>query len=131
MFKLLDEEKQEATSRKTDYLEDFSQYHRLRKIRSTRMNVSMVNKVNQLDTCWICEGWQETRFEWNPQRSGQMYNEPIFIHIDFEGFKPLLLTHLNNEFFLVKMCPPNTEVRYFFTNPILGIQQVAQDQTQL
>lgn len=50
-----------------------------------------------------------------------MSTEPIFIHFEFDDYKPYLMTHLNGEFFFVKMCPPNQSIKYFFTNPILGI----------
>ncbi|CAD8112195.1 unnamed protein product [Paramecium sonneborni] len=126
-FKLLEEAKVEQISikREESLVMPFS---RSRKIRSTKLNVQKVNEINKLDTCWICEGWQEIKFEWTAHKSGSLYNEPIFIHFDFEDYRPLLMTFLNNEFFFIKMCPPNKEIHYFFTNPILGVQQPAMDQ---
>ncbi|CAD8109684.1 unnamed protein product [Paramecium primaurelia] len=126
-FKLLEEAKVEQTHirREESLVMPFS---RSRKIRSTKLNVQKVNEINKLDTCWICEGWQEIKFEWIAHKSGSLYNEPIFIHFDFEDYRPLLMTFLNNEFFFIKMCPPNKEIHYFFTNPILGVQQPAMDQ---
>ncbi|CAD8117348.1 unnamed protein product [Paramecium sonneborni] len=127
-FKLLDEPKKDCFLGTKQYEEFVMPYSRQRKIRSTKLNVQKVNQMGKLDTCWICEGWQEIKFEWNAYKSGSLYNEPIFIHFDFEDYKPLLMTHLNHEFFLVKMCPPNCDIHYFFTNPILSVQQPAIDQ---
>ncbi|CAK65071.1 unnamed protein product (macronuclear) [Paramecium tetraurelia] len=126
-FKLLDEPKKENLLMKREEIL-IMPFSRSRKIRSTKLNKQNFNEINRLDTCWICEGWQEIKFEWTAHKSGSLYNEPIFIHFDFEEYRPLLMTFLNNEFFYVKMCPPNKEIHYFFTNPILSIQQPAMDQ---
>ncbi|CAD8094383.1 unnamed protein product [Paramecium sonneborni] len=129
-FKLLDEEKLENYNKlKTD--DDLClAYLRSRRMKSTELNKQKVNMINKLDVCWICEGWQEIKFQWNP-KSGPLQTEPIFIHFDFDDYKPYLMTFLNKEFFFVKMCPPNTSIKYFFTNPILGIQCIAEDQNVL
>ncbi|CAD8166448.1 unnamed protein product [Paramecium pentaurelia] len=127
-FKLLEIPKQQSYQPPKQYEELVMPFSRQRKIRSTKSNFQKVNQLSKQDTCWICEGWQEIRFEWNAYKSGSLYNEPIFIHFDFEEYRPFLMTHLNNEFFFVKMCPPNQEIHYFFTNPILGVQQPAMDQ---
>ncbi|CAD8078083.1 unnamed protein product [Paramecium primaurelia] len=129
-FKLLDEDKQEDQNKlKTD--EDLClAYHRSRRIKSTELNIQKINMINKLDVCWICEGWQEIKFYWN-KKSGTLKSEPIFIHFDFDDYQPYLMTFLNGEFFFVKMCPPNRSIKYFFTNPILGIQCVAEDQNIL
>ncbi|CAD8157226.1 unnamed protein product [Paramecium octaurelia] len=129
-FKLLDEEKLENPNNlKTD--EDLClAYHRSRRMKSTELNKQKVNMINKLDVCWICEGWQEIKFQWN-QKSGTLRSEPIFIHFDFDDYKPYLMTFLNGAFFFVKMCPPNRSIKYFFTNPILGIQCIAEDQNVL
>lgn len=39
-----------------------------------------------------------------------MVAEPVFIHIDFEGYRPLLMTKIKDEFQLYKMCPPNSKI---------------------
>ncbi|CAD8097939.1 unnamed protein product [Paramecium sonneborni] len=129
-FKLLDEEKLDNSNKlKTD--DDlYLAYHRSRRMKSTELNKQKVNMINKLDVCWICEGWQEIKFQWNP-KSGTLQSEPIFIHFDFDDYKPYLMTFLNGEFFFVKMCPPNRSIKYFFTNPILGIQCIAEDQNVL
>jgi hypothetical protein len=57
-----------------------------------------------------------------------MSTDPVFVHIDFEGYRPLLMTQVQEQFFLYKLCPPNSKVHYFFSNPIKSIQTVAKDQ---
>jgi hypothetical protein len=43
--------------------------------------------VPDCDACWICEGWQEVKFLWVPGSSGSLAGEPMFLHLDFEGFR--------------------------------------------
>lgn len=38
------------------------------------------------------------------------------------------MTKLQGEYYLYRMCPPNSVVYYFFTNPVMGIQTVAKNQ---
>lgn len=44
-------------------------------------------RLEQGDCCWICDGWQEVSFTWTPQVSGKFESGPIFVHLDFEGYK--------------------------------------------
>lgn len=39
------------------------------------------------DNCWICEGWVEIKFQY----SGVEYQHPIFLHLDFEDYRPMLM----------------------------------------
>ena len=45
--------------------------------------------------CWICEGWVERTFTWFPETSGTIkinqITNPLFIHFENEGWKPILL----------------------------------------
>lgn len=36
--------------------------------------------------CWICDGWQQIKFEWTSGKSGDINCEPLYIHLDFEDY---------------------------------------------
>jgi hypothetical protein len=48
-------------------------------------------KATSFSNCWVCEGWREVEFEWRVDRSGPGCIEPIYIHFDFDDFKPTLM----------------------------------------
>ena len=48
-----------------------------------------------LDKCWICEGWSELEFEWVSNLSGDENQDPIFIHFEFENYKPIYIPKEN------------------------------------
>lgn len=41
--------------------------------------------------CWICEGWSEMKFEWKVGKSGTGIREPVYIHFDFDEYRPWLM----------------------------------------
>ncbi|KAM3131808.1 hypothetical protein pb186bvf_016058 [Paramecium bursaria] len=84
------------------------------------------NKTN--DICWICQGWIEIKYTYTIQKSGKIESYPIFIHFEFEDYRPTLMEDQEGYFQVYKMCPPNTLIRYFFSNPIQGIIACAKDQ---
>ncbi|CAD8172456.1 unnamed protein product [Paramecium pentaurelia] len=42
------------------------------------------------DCCWICQGWMEYRFQYNPENDSNQ--DPIFIHLDFLDYQPIPMT---------------------------------------
>ncbi|CAD8162810.1 unnamed protein product [Paramecium octaurelia] len=42
------------------------------------------------DCCWICQGWMEYRFQYNPENDNNQ--DPIFIHLDFLDYQPIPMT---------------------------------------
>ena len=66
-----------------------------------RINGIKPVKNKNPDTCWvffivekkkkICDGWVEHRFKYNYAISGDIAEPPIFIHFDFENYKPIML----------------------------------------
>jgi hypothetical protein len=56
-----------------------------------------------------------------------MDSDPVFIHFDFEDYKPVLMSKNQESFYLYRMCPPNSKVHYFFSNPLLDVQLIAKD----
>ncbi|CAD8105716.1 unnamed protein product [Paramecium sonneborni] len=68
------------------------------------------------DVCWICDEWQMSTFEWIPNQSGACSDEPIFIHLDYEGFEPIFLgkPDSNGNFKTHRMIPTG-DIEYFYT----------------
>jgi hypothetical protein len=65
----------------------------------------------------LCEGWREVKFTWVKGKSGSSCIEPIFIHFEFDDYRPdILMQDSQNPdtFFTWRMAPPG-EHRYFFT----------------
>lgn len=48
-------------------------------------------KLKSYQNCWVCEGWSEKKFQWKPQISGESIKEPIYIHFDFDEYRPWLM----------------------------------------
>ena len=80
------------------------------------------------DICWICDGWQETKIVWQPQKSGCIISKPCFLHLSTYEYKPILMEEEYGEFYAIMMSPPSAIIKYFFTNPVRGIQTIARDQ---
>lgn len=70
------------------------------------------------DNCWICEGWQEHTFEWSV-KSGDLENiDMIYLHLEIDGYSAIKMNDENSNigyFFLVRMIPPQCQIRYFFS----------------
>lgn len=49
-------------------------------------------------------------------------NQLIFI------VRPIIMDREDDYFCLYRMCPPNSQVKYFFSNPLQGVQLFAKDQ---
>jgi len=70
------------------------------------------NWENYKDVCWICEGWRPLAFNWTPGESGTSDQDPIYVHISFEGYRGVFLNS-KKEFTNVRMVPP-TKFDFFF-----------------
>lgn len=68
------------------------------------------------DCCWICEGWNEVKFEWIPGVSGECDSEPIYLHFDFDYFEAHYMGKPTKNFKFVyeRMVPPG-KITFFFT----------------
>ncbi|KAM3145067.1 hypothetical protein pb186bvf_002742 [Paramecium bursaria] len=128
-----------------DYVSDVKNYRLMRKnsllqkFIGKQPQIVRVNGVRQIqstnivfnqmkDICWICQGWVEIKFTYHPKRSGQLESFPIFIHFQFEDFRPTLMEQYDDYSEIHKMCPPNQQIRYFFSCPTMGILSCARDQ---
>lgn len=47
--------------------------------------------IENRDICWICEGWTQVKFIWNIFASSEIKHEPLFLHLSFESWKPVMM----------------------------------------
>lgn len=68
--------------------------------------------MSATDNCWICDGWTELQF------FVEGLGECTFLHLDFEGYRPICMDKQSDgKFALTKMCPPKKKIRFFFSDP--------------
>ncbi len=80
------------------------------------------------DNCWVCEGWIDHKFEYKLYQSGEVRQYPVFLHLDFEDYAPILMEREEKErtmLYCYRMLPPNRKVLYFFSNPVAKVYTVA------
>eukprot|EP00359_Climacostomum_virens_P001679 CAMPEP_0204897674 /NCGR_PEP_ID=MMETSP1397-20131031/869_1 /ASSEMBLY_ACC=CAM_ASM_000891 /TAXON_ID=49980 /ORGANISM="Climacostomum Climacostomum virens, Strain Stock W-24" /LENGTH=860 /DNA_ID=CAMNT_0052065451 /DNA_START=87 /DNA_END=2668 /DNA_ORIENTATION=+ len=90
---------------------DIEAGHFFKRILSSR-GLEQTRRTN----CWICERWVEVSFEWTPERSGLAKTDPIFIHLDCDGFQPDYMHKQGNTFRLTRAVPSGT-LKFFFSHP--------------
>jgi hypothetical protein len=70
--------------------------------------------------CWICEGWTEFKFDFEPPNVKSIDNDtmPVMLHMSFDRYEGELLVRTNPSFethyTTVRMLPPG-EVTYYYT----------------
>lgn len=47
------------------------------------------------DNCWLCEGWPEVRIQYIVGKSGSINEYPIYLHLDFENYRPMVMEQDN------------------------------------
>lgn len=62
-----------------------------------------------LNSCWLCEGWAETKFVWTGEVA-----EPVCIHLECDDFQPDLMVKDENVYSIVRVVPAG-KVRFFFS----------------
>lgn len=79
--------------------------------------------------CWVCEGWTEHKFDWRIGKSGNTAKEPVYIHFDFDEYRPWLLEKdATGHHTIWKMIPPGKTNYFFSFGGENGIADVAKDQ---
>lgn len=80
-------------------------------------------RIKRINNCWICEGWNETLFEW-PKEAGKDGSEPVYLHLESDSFLPDLMDSEPDSvaFAQWRMCPPG-RVLFFFTTE--GVARVS------
>ena len=68
--------------------------------------------LHACSNCWICEGWTEVRFEWDPILSPVQPHDPktipVYLHLSTDGYAPeLILPEEGSTIYAtVRMVPP-------------------------
>jgi len=79
-------------------------------------------ELNATSNCWICEGWSQMLFKWNPfKEASPEYLEQlnpqtvVYIHLSCDNFHPELMEKddKTGEFSLLRMVPPGPIEFYF------------------
>lgn len=70
------------------------------------------------------------KFEWQVGRSGQNIKEPVYIHFDFDQYRPWLLDKDEDDgtFIIWKMIPPGRCYYFYSFGDESGIAETAKDQ---
>lgn len=78
--------------------------------------------------CWVCEGWTQIKFTFNPFAYEELINQKfkfICLHLDFDGYKPDLMTkNIYGTYTVIRMVPP-TKIKFFYT--VDGVKPYVQD----
>jgi Ran GTPase-activating protein (RanGAP) involved in mRNA processing and transport len=86
---------------------NMGQAHTFRRIFGAKRNVSEKN-------CWLCHGWRELKFTWKPGQSGSAAVEPVYLHLECDGYLPESMPLQGNEFSVVRAVP-NSLCKFFFS----------------
>lgn len=82
--------------------------------------------MSATSNCWICEGWSQVQFRWNPYEvvleDGKRLademdeNTIVYIHLSCDDGEPDLMEkdEITGEFTLLRMVPPG-KVTYYFS----------------
>lgn len=87
-------------------------------------------KIMSYKMCWVCEGWNEMKFEWKIGKSGNHVKEPVYIHFDFDEYRPWLMEKdsEHGSFLIWKMIPPGKTHYFYSFGGENGIADSAKDQ---
>lgn len=89
------------------------------------LNVGQIHSPSVLQlkatsNCWICEGWTEFKFTFEPHEPEKIDNDtmPVMLHLSADNFEGELLLRENSSFEVIystmRMLPPG-EISYYFT----------------
>ena len=67
------------------------------------------------NVCWICEGWYEETFKFMANEEDPDGKRLVYIHFDFEEYRPRLINLTDKNVKYKTMVPPK-KYRYFFTH---------------
>lgn len=73
------------------------------------------NKKRSNCLCWICEGWKEMDFIWDPIKENKHEVKDLFIHLECDDYRPDSLSVKNGTFQLSRVLPPG-EIKFFFSD---------------
>ena len=97
---------------------DISKTYEMRKT-----HIDNVRKLRSLNNCWICDGYREVKFIYQPKEPIlDQQNHIVKIHLDFEDYKPFDMMCIGSKFQIVRMCPPG-EINYFFSLDTIPVEE--------
>ena len=86
-------------------------------------------KIRSYQNCWVCEGWTEMKFEWKMGISSGLVKEPVYIHFDFDTYKPWLLEKDDEgTYYIYKMVPPGRSLYFYSLGGEEGEADVSKEQ---
>ncbi|KAL4479133.1 hypothetical protein ABPG72_008963 [Tetrahymena utriculariae] len=110
---------------------DFHMQQRsIHNVNSTGHNKAQSFDCKTVDNCWLCDGWQEIKFEIKPGCSELFTGEPAFLHLDFEDYQPFYMEKDQDDqtkFVLYRMCPPGRQISFFFSDPCKNVVYASKD----
>ncbi|EAS06061.2 hypothetical protein TTHERM_00853000 (macronuclear) [Tetrahymena thermophila SB210] len=110
---------------------DFHMQQRsIQNVNSTGHNRAQSFDCKTVDNCWLCDGWQEIKFEIKPGCSELFTGEPAFLHLDFEDYQPFYMEKDQDDqtkFILYRMCPPGRQISFFFSDPCKNVVYSSKD----
>ena len=85
-------------------------------------NKPKIAKIRSHTHWWIWEGWREEKFELIAGKSVKKLLDPVYIHFDFDDYKPDLMLQKNQLsdddpviYYIYRMVPPGKTL-YFYTS---------------
>jgi hypothetical protein len=80
--------------------------------------------------CWVCEGWTEFRFDFNPPNPEEIdqATTPIMLHVSCDKYQGELLDRDSSGgdqlcYSTTRMLPPGTLTYYYSVNSAAALQQ--------
>ncbi|EAR90532.2 hypothetical protein TTHERM_00120780 (macronuclear) [Tetrahymena thermophila SB210] len=103
---------------------------RIQGLKCVKQKQKLTSDILNTDICWICDGWQEIKFEITAESSSTFAKHPVFLHLDFENYRPHYMDpdpENPNKFILKRMCPPNRRIQFFFSDPTQKVLYYSHD----
>ena len=66
--------------------------------------------------CWVCGEWVEMSFEWKAGESGEVEDEPVYIHLDCDDYHHDLLEKVGQGLFQLTRAVPPGDLKFFFSH---------------
>lgn len=73
-------------------------------------------RSSKAGTCWVCGEWVEVVFEWKGGVSGEVSEEPVYIHLECDGYHHDLLEKVGPGSFQLTRAVPPGELKFFFSH---------------
>ena len=78
---------------------------------NTRAQGRLLQKVKGKDNCWICEGWNECKFDIRTR----IFGAEVSLHFDFDDYRPDLMTQGDAGIYSTHRMVPAGIHKFFFS----------------